>query len=291
MEQLVFLVMAIIVGIVVCKSFKKQRWLITFLISSGLISAIKILTELGINNNPTSDRITALVGEAIGFGLIAGSIGFWIGSSIFKLNKKSQGNSTNDEKTKPRTSALTNEELNLSKNNLLNSNSVISAFFEKDNYTVSDALQLKMFTDNNGTITLYNHHIKRNLGKKLLITVLVAAVFALTGYVLRMPYLVITPIAIAIIYSGNFVLNTVEKYKFIPRKEMITTYNILGISIEDYKFDNMEVELLSQNMQENSVELICFGDDDIPSIGYVNNNTDYRLLVEHFEKIFIKSKF
>lgn len=56
----------------------------TVAINAVLISMFYILAESNGNEAISSDRVTALVGSGVGFSLIAGSIGFWIGSLIFK---------------------------------------------------------------------------------------------------------------------------------------------------------------------------------------------------------------
>lgn len=90
MQSLIFWALSIFASMIICKLTKKKRWLKSFLVSSIIIFFGKIIIDTG-GNIPTNaelniniDNVSGLMGQSFGFGLVTGSVGYWIGDAIFK---------------------------------------------------------------------------------------------------------------------------------------------------------------------------------------------------------------
>ena len=88
MINFIFWGVSILASIIICWQTENKRWLKSFLTSTVIIFIGKLIIikidSSETNNELTTDLILAILGQSFGFGIITGSVGYFIGNAIFK---------------------------------------------------------------------------------------------------------------------------------------------------------------------------------------------------------------
>ncbi len=105
MTQLIALAIGILTGIIVCSLTDKNRSFKTFMISFILIFLVNFFTYeshqlLYVDEKLNIHKLVQFIGECAGIGFVTGMIGYFIGNSMYKVEKFNELPIKKDEEIK-----------------------------------------------------------------------------------------------------------------------------------------------------------------------------------------------